>query len=165
MCKWRARNRKRLKLWGKRYYARTKTKQKRKAIQWQKDNPERFRLITKAVSANAKYPGHLTVNQVEEIIQRCGRVCHWCGRENLSGRVLTLEHLKPINDSRFIVVACLQCNAAKLHKNGREHRLTAKEKSELVVQRVRAWVVKNKDRVRNYQRIYMSAYRKKKRAV
>lgn len=72
----------------------------------------------KAAAANKYYPGKLTTKDVAGVIEKSGRKCHWCGRENLSGQNLTLEHLRPINDIQYLVIACKSCNSARLHLRG-----------------------------------------------
>lgn len=85
---------------------------------WRKNHPDRFDAGLKAAAAKRRYPGEITAADVLVVIERCDRKCYWCGKANLAGRDLTLEHLKPVNDLAHLTVACLSCNAARLALKG-----------------------------------------------
>ena len=99
----------------KKYYETHRERENEQATKWQKDHKFRTAASWKASSAKKRYPGALVVEDVLEILKRDKMTCHWCGRANLNGRNLTLEHLKPFNSKKSIVVACLSCNCKKLH--------------------------------------------------
>jgi hypothetical protein len=83
------------------------------STEWNRRNPEWHKFATAARLANKRYPGKITTSDIAEIVVRSGRICHWCEKQDLSGRDLTLEHLRPENDKDSIVVACLSCNARR----------------------------------------------------
>lgn len=117
---WRLANANRVKENRKCYYDAHKDRTKRDAGKWAKRHPERVTLRAKAIGANRIYghTGRLTTKEVETVVERCGRKCHWCGKENLADRDFTLEHLKPINDVNVLTIACHACNTGQAVKNG-----------------------------------------------
>lgn len=115
MQKWRAVNAERIKQQRRAYYEAHRDRTKQEAMEWARSNRYRYALSCKAATANRRYQGKITIEDVETIIERCGRVCYWCGKADLAGRDLTLEHLKPMNDKSVIVIACHRCNCRRLH--------------------------------------------------
>lgn len=101
----------------RRWYLANKEKEKERARKWQKKNKDRASAINRVTCANSRYPGFLSVDDVLEVIKKGKHICYWCKKEKLSGSDLTLEHLKPINDKRFLVIACRSCNAKKLQRD------------------------------------------------
>jgi len=154
MKKWREANKDKVRKQRKNYYEANKDRTKEEAVLWAKENAERVSFSNKAKSANQTYPGHLTVDDIAEIVEKSGRVCHWCGKENLEGEDLTLEHLKPTNDKRFLAIACNRCNAGKLANSDRKHLLTEIEKKEKNRNRANEWYEKNSDRAKERQNEY-----------
>lgn len=112
---WREKNKEKLKKDRKIWYTKHKEQENNQARQWIKENKERWALHTRRTHANRRYPGKLTIKDVEEIVLTNKRMCYWCHKTELKGKDMTLEHLKPMNDKRFIVLACWKCNAARLH--------------------------------------------------
>jgi len=98
----------------KAYYQLHKNDTKKYATEWHRQNPDKAEAINRVNSANKKYKGKLTAEMVRKIIIREKRTCHWCGKTNLHGRDLTLEHLERINDPEKIVLACFSCNAKRI---------------------------------------------------
>lgn len=117
MRKWRAANADRVRESRRQYYALNKERTKREAIEWAKNNSEIASLHKRASSANQAYPGQLAYADVVAIIERDGKICHWCSKTDLKGRDLTLDHLKPINSIGSITVSCLRCNASRWAPN------------------------------------------------
>ena len=115
MQKWRAANRERIRLSRRAYYEAHKADEIANAMRHIYEHYGRFLLGRRAVHANRRYQGRFSVADVAAIFDRDKRTCYWCGRENLTGRSLTLEHLKPVNDPAHVVTACLPCNAARKH--------------------------------------------------
>jgi hypothetical protein len=116
--KWRAENKARIKEYAHKRYLEHREEAVQYALKTNKENPERHRLSSKIYAANSRYPGKITAKQFEEIVTRLGPTCYWCHKPGLSGRDLTLEHLQPINDPKYIVIACFECNAAKIPTRG-----------------------------------------------
>lgn len=159
---WRKANPDKVRAQQQAYYHRTKEDQKRRATAWQKANPERIALIRKARAANLRYPGRISSKDVDLVLQRNGTKCHWCGKPDLKGRDLTLEHLKPINDVRYLTIACLSCNASRAHsRDGR--RFTEAELRQHNVDRASKWQAEHQDQRRIYMREYMKARRAAKK--
>lgn len=71
-------------------------------------------LYMRVYRANQKYPGTLTVADLEAAIEKSGRVCYWCKKPNLDGRDLTIEHLERRNAPEAITIACFACNQKRL---------------------------------------------------
>src|ERR1700687_5353014 len=92
------------------------------STEWNKRNPERRKFAMAARLATKRYPGKITASDIAEIILRSGRICHWCQKHGLSGRDLTLEHLKPENNKDCIVVACFSCNARRRQRPERDKK-------------------------------------------
>lgn len=93
---------------------------------YKRRNRHRFRdrqkLYDAARHANeraAKYgsPGVLTPEDVETIL--ASRTCHWCGRSDLTGRDLTVDHIVGLHDKSAtntrdnLAPSCSSCNARK----------------------------------------------------
>jgi len=104
------------------------------AAKYNREHKEYHNLLSRISQANARYPGKITIRDVKDVIERCGAKCYWCGKPGLSGRDVTIEHLKPVNDARFITIACFSCNAAKIPLFGprktREEKLRIKREKE-----------------------------------
>jgi hypothetical protein len=98
----------------------------------------------KACAANRRYPGHLTAADVEFVMERGKRTCHHCGKKNLRGMNLTLEHLKPVNDVRYLAVSCHACNVARIPNRG--PRKTEEQKRCEAVERMKKWAKDNRER-------------------
>lgn len=150
MKKWRAANKDRIRQYRRKQYIEHREEQIAYSTRWGQENPERFSLQRKAVSANLRYSGKITTADVEAVIARCGRMCHWCGKQDLANRDLTLEHLRPINDPRHLVIACLSCNAAKIQIYG--PRKTNEERRADDVRRAAKWRAANIDKARRASR-------------
>lgn len=92
---------------------------------WKALNPERNAWTSKcydaAQHANARavrygVSGVLTPADVAAVLAT--RTCSYCGKSDLSGRDLTVDHVKPLseggtNDPSNITCACFSCNARK----------------------------------------------------
>ena len=115
---------------------------------------ERSTFSRKAASANRFYRGKgvITVDDVSDVVKQSGRICHWCGKKNLQGNDLTLEHLKPINEKKYLAIACLSCNCSQVVRRGR--KLTAREIIEGNNNRAKKWYFKNSDKARARLREY-----------
>jgi hypothetical protein len=118
MKRWRAANKARIKEWAKGWYRKNRVKEIARATQRVADDYGRHLLLCKVTKANLTYPGRLTLKDLLTVIERSGRRCYWCGKENLEGRDLTLEHLQPVNDVQHLTIACLTCNAARIQIHG-----------------------------------------------
>lgn len=90
-------------------------KNRARVARWKAENPELALATGKANLAKRRYPntGHIDGALVLEVIRRSGGKCHWCGKEKLKGRDLTLEHLRPINAIEHLTIACYRCNASR----------------------------------------------------
>lgn len=128
---------------------------------WGAKNASRRALRNKcnraAKLANARYPGVVTAQDIAAIIELSERICHWCKKRNLTGADLTIEHLQPLNDKRFLAVACRACNSARVNKTD-GIRKTEEEKAahqRLLEKKYRA---RNADkiRVRNHK-VYLKS--------
>jgi hypothetical protein len=111
--RWREANKEHVTAYRKEYYEENREENLRYAHEWQTSNPERFALQKRVNFANQRYPGTVTVSQLEELIERSARKCYWCGKTNLQGRELTLEHLRPTNAIEDLAIACSSCNATR----------------------------------------------------
>ena len=129
------------------------------AREWIVKNPVLAACIRKAQAANSRFPGRLTAQDVFEIIERSGYKCHWCGKENLRGPDLTLEHLQPVNDKRYLTVACRSCNGAHKHKYSDRIPITPEERKAKDAVRLRGWYLNNQDLQRQRQRDYEARIR------
>ncbi|HEV3303058.1 MAG TPA: hypothetical protein VG055_25625 [Planctomycetaceae bacterium] len=98
----------------------------------------------KAASANLKYPGHLTADDVMAVFEKSKRTCCHCGKKNLRGMDLTLEHLKPINDVRYLAISCHACNVARIPHRG--PRKSEEQKRREASERSKAWAKNNRER-------------------
>lgn len=124
------------------------------ALEWRAKNPVLAACATKASVANRRFPGKLTAQDVVEVVERSGYKCHWCGKENLQGADLTLEHLQPLNDKKYLVIACRSCNSAQKHKYPDRVPVTTEEQKAKDAIRLRAWYLNNQELQRQRQREY-----------
>ncbi len=178
---WRKANAERVAEYSKRYYRENKDKRNRASTLWAQSRRDRIQLISKAQAANQRYgsTGRLGVKDIEAVVERCGRKCHWCGKENLTNRDFTLEHLQPINRLEFLTIACQACNTGHAGENGgriqtpeerkakekalrHAHYVAHKEHNKEVT---RQWIANNLERHRKSKREYARMYRAKKRAL
>lgn len=134
-----------------------------KAAAYREANRDAVRMRARVRQANRRYPGEITSEDVLAVFERGNRTCVHCGKAELSGRDLTIEHLRPVNDVRFIAVSCFSCNAAKIPKLGR--RKTPEEKAALHVERERARVRNFTDEQREHRRAYMREYKRKRKSI
>ena len=122
--------------------------------------------INKVTKANRKYPGRITVHEVLNLIKESNFTCFWCGKQDLSGRDLTIDHVEPINDIKQIVISCLRCNILREYSDY-PAKLTPEEKREKrrIYQRkwyslnkgyMRKWYSLNREKWNNYLRAYRS---------
>lgn len=116
MRQWRAEHREQVKASRRAYYFANKEKANAESTRWSKENPEGPR----ASRANARYDGKLSHREVRAVFARDNFTCYWCGKEDLKGDDLTIEHLEPHNDAECITTACRSCNSKKLHRGGRK---------------------------------------------
>lgn len=160
MKKWRAANRERLLQYSREKYAANREKAKAATISWQRRNPDRVRLTNKVACANKRYPGKITIDDLITIIERDGRKCKWCGRKNLNGWNLTLEHLQPYNSLETLTIACFRCNASRCSKLG-EPRKSRSRKREERKRYHKNWRTKNTEHVLRKSREYKEKNREK----
>lgn len=173
--KWKEKNRDKVNEYARDYYYANKDECNKKKDRWRKNNPEKATLHQKASTANRRYPGKITVQDIRDILEKQGRKCYWCGKANLEGRDFTLEHLRPNNSQEDVAIACLSCNTAKVHKTGK--LLTPKEKlerkkenrrrdyyknAEVRKKKSMEWAIKNRERLRLYQKEYREKQHQKK---
>lgn len=168
----RDKNREHTRTWKKEWYAKNservlnQQKARREADPWQ------ALMYAKVNSANQRYPGKLKVAEVAEVFEKANRTCHWCGKKNLTGRDLTLEHLEPINDIRYLTVSCLACNSARILERG--PRKNDAEKAETARIGNKRWRQANREKLnerwwnmtdeeRQARRDYMREYMRKRR--
>lgn len=124
------------------------------ASQWADDNPLLAACGRKAHSANRRFPGKLDARDVLEVIERSGYKCHWCGKENLQGADLTLEHLKPVNDKKHLAIACRSCNSSHKAQHPHFKPLSEEEKAQRASTRLRKWYLDHQELQRQRQREY-----------
>src|SRR4029077_11652277 len=151
--RWRHKNRKHVLTYSRNYYKTHADHYIRLASEWRKRNPYRWLLAQKATVCNRRYVGRFTMRDIEEILKRGDRTCFHCGKRPLEGRDLTIEHLRPVNDKRYVVVSCFSCNAARIPDCG--PRKSGEQKCQENIDRVRRWVATHRQERRDYQRIYM----------
>lgn len=168
MRKYRDKHADAIKQYQREYYAKTRDRQKQASVLWQQRNPERFKLFCKVTSANRRYPGKLTVKDIEFVIERYGRKCYWCAKDNLKDRDFTLEHLEPRNHRDVLVIACLPCNASKCARMKRPRKtkdeIRAERKiyhgkwraanAEYILVKSREYQEMHKDKLKEYNRQY-----------
>lgn len=116
MKAWRAAHKAKISAYNKQYQKEHAVEHRAINKRWRENHPERQVALGKAGAAHQRYPGTLSLYDVMSVIEKSGRKCFWCGKEDLKGRDLTLEHLKPVNDVAKLVVACHSCNCKKLHR-------------------------------------------------
>ncbi len=159
---------------GRESYARNREKVQVRTKAWAAANPWRALMLVKASAANRKYPGKVTGDDVAGVFERANRTCHWCGKKELTGRDLTLEHLKPINDVRHLVVACRACNSARILERGpRKSKAEQMERARVQSRRRQQGnKARRNERYRNRsvearqrRRDYMREYMRKRRAA
>ena len=110
---WREANKDHVAAYRKQYYEQNREKLIKLSRKSKEDDWDRFLLQKRVHTANQRYPGTLTVAQLEELIEKSQRRCYWCGKENLQGRDLTLEHLRPTNAIEDLAIACSSCNCTR----------------------------------------------------
>ena len=130
-------NKEKLKEQAKKYYVKHRKELIRQATERQNNHPLKS-LRLKVVSANKRYPDRIKLADVLFVVDKYKNTCHWCGKKDLQGRDLTLEHLKPINKREFLTLACLKCNGSKRHKNNGKLR-TEEEKKAMQKIRSQRW--------------------------
>jgi hypothetical protein len=140
MKKWRAANKEHLKAERRKWYETHRTVEIANARKWIVDNHERFLILRKVIAANQRYPERITIADVDAVLERAGRVCCWCGKKNLKGRDLTLEHLRPFNRRDCLAIACRTCNSARItrfgpRKTDDQRRLAKRELNRLARER------------------------------
>lgn len=113
---WKAKNKDKTAVYRRRNYL--KYQEARKKYANEHRNPARTLLGKKASCANKRYPGKITIKDIDFIIQRDGKKCHWCKKQITEKGDLTLEHLKPVNDVQYLTIACLACNNSRKHLRG-----------------------------------------------
>lgn len=113
MKKYRIENKEKIAKSRHEWYLKNKCKKNKKEAERQRNNKEYTKLHWKASSANRKYHGTITAKDILEVIKKSGMKCYWCGKTDLSGRDLTLEHLKRVNNIKYIKIACFSCNASR----------------------------------------------------
>ncbi len=144
MAKWREANRERIKEYRKQRYLNHRKDEILAASRWISEHYDDFLLQRKAVSANARYPGTITTDDVRKIIEKCNGACHWCDKKNLKGRDLTIEHLAPVNNPDNIVLACFSCNCSRIPTRGR--RKTEEERRVERKAYHKNWYLRNKSK-------------------
>jgi hypothetical protein len=120
-----------------------------------------------------RYPGAITAEDYRNIVAAAEGKCYWCDRP-VEGAAITIEHLKPINDPQFMVVACRSCNARKLAGGRRTsvevraHReqlrtlptpMTEAERAVSKIEVLKAWRARNPDRSKEDSRKFREANR------
>lgn len=124
MAKWRALNLEAARAKGRADYVRHRDKNIARAVQWAKDNPERFRAIQRNREIRERNaPGRgVSHDEWQEILRVHRYECFYCERRDV---VLQLEHVRPLarggrHDISNVVPACPRCNQRKATMTGRE---------------------------------------------
>ena len=141
------------------YYEKHRDELIRQATQRAKNDPFRRQLRARALFANSRYPGTITADDLLAVINRDGRICYWCGAEELDGFDLTIEHLEPINHIDYLTIACRSCNAARKAGIPHPERLPAEERNRRHAEAVRQWRKDNPDRAYALDRLYKDLHR------
>lgn len=117
---WRKRNPLKEKECQKRTYQKNRTLYNKRARAWIKDHPDGRKFQFAASDANQRYPGKLRAADVAALFARYAGVCCWC---EVKRPVVSIEHLKPINDPLdpyALAIACRRCNSKQLHRMGQQ---------------------------------------------
>lgn len=155
------------------YYVKNRAEFAEKERNRRKKDPWKWSMQRKAAAANRRYSGRLTGSDVATVFAKANRTCFHCGKKRLRGRDLTLEHLRPVNDVRYLVVSCLACNVARIPIRG--PRKPAEQKRREACERARRWAKANRERCnarwwnmteeqREARRKYTREYMRKRRA-
>ena len=155
------------------YYERNRDRILRRTKEYRQRDPWKTLMMVKAASANRRYPGKLTWRDMATVFERQGRICFYCGKTDLHGRDLTIEHIKPINDPQFLTVSCLACNIARIQTRG--PRKSAEQKRKEACARTKQWIIDNRERynarwwkmgaeARQRRRDYIREYMRRRRA-
>jgi hypothetical protein len=159
---WKLANADRVKESRKRYYQKHKERTKKYSVDYQRAHPYETLLRNKAASANRRYPGSLSIADMRALVERDGRKCHWCGKDDLQNSDFTLEHLEPFNRLDCITIACLPCNTGHAGENGGRIQ-TLEERRAKATAIIRRWRANNREHYLATRRIYMRKYRAKQR--
>lgn len=160
MLRWRESNRDHVAAYRKKYYEKNREKLIAAAMQRTHADYPRFRWRARVAAANKRYPGRITVKDLDALLQRQGPACYHCGKTGLADRDLTIEHLQPVNNMRHVVLSCHACNCAKKHIP----KLTREEKLRRQRARLRQWRKDNPDKVA-VQNLRSAANRRKKQTT
>lgn len=114
--RWRDKNKEKRKIYRRKYYL--KHQEFLKEYSNSHRDRQRSQLCKRASRANKRYPGRITIKDIDFIVNRDGWNCYWCKKKIEKLNDLTLEHLKPVNKVEYLTIACLVCNCARLHKAG-----------------------------------------------
>lgn len=137
LATWRAANREHLKAYRHERYLAHRAEEIANAERWTGSNYERHLIQLKVSAANRRYPDHITIRDVDAVIAAANRTCRWCGKRNLKGKDLTLEHVEPFNRRECLGIACHACNAARIPRLG--PRKTDEEKRAIKNELARKW--------------------------
>lgn len=150
-----------LKAYKRAYHKKHRARYRKHLRAWVKKNPERNALLKKVTVANRLYPDRITLKDLLAVVEASGRKCHWCGKEGLAGRDLTLEHLQPFNRRECLAISCLSCNAARISTHG--PRKTDEEKQAQRRASNKRWYHENLDEARRRAREWAREQRAKAR--
>lgn len=157
--RWAEENAEYLKAYKREYHKKHRKRYRDHLRAWVKKNPERNKLLKKVSVANRLYPDKITLGDVLAVLEASGRKCYWCGKEGLSGRDLTLEHLQPFNRRECLAISCLSCNASRIPTHG--PKKTEDEKQAQRRAANKRWYYANLDEARRRAREWAQAQRKK----
>ena len=115
---WRLKHKEHLKEYRHKWFVEHREQEAQNFRDWRNKNKFRAILITKATVANQRYPGKVSTQDVADVLRRQGRICHWCGKKIRINQDLTLEHLKRVNDTKYLTIACRSCNASRRSISG-----------------------------------------------
>jgi 5-methylcytosine-specific restriction endonuclease McrA len=160
---WKSGNRSRLREYAKEYYAQNDQQIRAKAYEWRRKNVLLYSFYRKAFVANHRFPGHITAQELLAILDKQGTKCYWCGKDNLVGHDLTLEHLKPFNSPENLVFACRSCNSSNIPRRGGK-KLTDEERNAKFLEDKRQYHKIHKERQREAHKVWMQKNKVKRRA-
>lgn len=119
---WRRANPDRIRDLSEKYYKRTKEAQVRKAIEWQRQNKEKFRVNQHNRRARVKNaPGKLSPGIIDRLMIGQGGKCVYCKTCLASGK-RHLDHRMPLalggsNSDDNVQLLCASCNCSKRHSH------------------------------------------------
>ena len=136
------------------YYLLHREEMIEKAKERAKRDPLRRSMGTRARFANSRYPGKITADDLLEVLKRDGNRCFWCGKEDLKGFDLTIEHLQPVNHTDHLTIACRSCNGKRMAGTPHPEPLSDEERKQRHYESVRRWRETHPERSYAHDRLY-----------